>query len=91
MRIQQLEEFTYKPITLGDHLWRRRIELELYQKNVAAKLGVTASTIWNWEHGWAIRKRFVLRIVAFLGYNSDQSHAIPESNMDNLPLPYNCN
>jgi transcriptional regulator with XRE-family HTH domain len=62
------------------YLRRRRIELGLYQKDVAARLGVTTSTIWNWEHGWTIRKKFIPRIVVFLGYNPDQSHTIPELN-----------
>jgi hypothetical protein len=39
------EELTRKPVNLGDHLRRRRIELKLYQKDVAARLGVTTSTI----------------------------------------------
>jgi len=41
----------------------------LYQKDVAIQIGVTASTIWNWEHGWAIRKKFIPRIVQFLDHN----------------------
>ena len=72
LTITPLEEFTYKPVTvtLGDHLRRRRIELGLFQKDVATKLGVTASTIWNWEHGWEIGKRFIPRIIQFLEQNS---------------------
>ena len=62
------KEFTQEAITLGDHLRRRRLELGLYQKDVAVRIGVTASTIWNWEHGWTIGKRFVPLIVDFLGY-----------------------
>ncbi|MFK5925465.1 MAG: helix-turn-helix transcriptional regulator [Desulfuromusa sp.] len=54
LTIPVLEEFTHEPVTLGDHLRQRRIELGLYQKDVAAKLGVTTSTVWNWEYGWAI-------------------------------------
>ena len=73
--MQPLEEFTREPITLGDHLRRRRIELGLYQKDVAAMLDVTASTIWNWEHGWPIGKRLICRIVRFLGL---QSHTLQE-------------
>jgi DNA-binding XRE family transcriptional regulator len=41
----------------------------LYQKDVAVQIGVTSSTIWNWEHGWTIDKRFVPLIVDFLGYH----------------------
>jgi transcriptional regulator with XRE-family HTH domain len=62
-------ELIGKPSTLGDHLRSRRLELGLYQKDVAARLGVTPSTIWNWEHGWTVDFRFIPRIIAFLGYN----------------------
>lgn len=67
--IPPLEELTREPVTLGDHLRRRRIELELYQKDVAAKLGVTASTIWNWENRGSVDLRFIPRVIEFLGYN----------------------
>ncbi len=53
------------PVTLGDHLRRRRLELGLYQKDVGIQIGVTASTIWNWEHGWTVDSR----VIVFLGYN----------------------
>jgi transcriptional regulator with XRE-family HTH domain len=56
------------PVTLGDHLRRRRLELGLYQKDVAVRLGVTPSTIWNWEHGMDPEIRFIPRIIGFLGY-----------------------
>lgn len=48
---------------------RRRLELGLYQKDVAARLGVATSTIWNWEHGWNVDLRYIPRILALLGYN----------------------
>ncbi len=82
LQIPSLEELIREPVALGDHLRRRRMELGLFQKDVATRLGVTASTIWNWEHGWTIRKRFIPRIVAFLGYNPDQNHTIPEANSE---------
>jgi transcriptional regulator with XRE-family HTH domain len=62
-------EFTQEPFTLGDHLRRLRLELGLYQKDVAARLGVTTSTIWNWEHGRTIDSRYIPRVITFLGYN----------------------
>lgn len=62
-------EFFKEPVTIGDHLRRRRLDLGLYQKDVAAEIGVTPSTIWNWEHGWTVDWRYLPRIIAFLGYN----------------------
>jgi len=41
----------------------------LYQKDVAAQIGVTTSTIWNWEHNWTIDLRYFPRVFKFLGYN----------------------
>jgi DNA-binding XRE family transcriptional regulator len=69
LQIPPLPEFAQEPATLGDHLRRRRLELGLYQKDVAAQIGVTVSTIWNWEHGWTVDFRFIPQIITFLGYN----------------------
>lgn len=68
--IPPLEKFTKKPVTLGDHLRRRRIELGLYQKDAAARLGVTASTVWNWENDWSsIALGYMPKVIEFLGHN----------------------
>lgn len=69
LKIFPVPEFSQEPVTLGDHLRRRRLELGLYQKDVAIQIGVTASTIWNWEHGWTVDLCFIPRVIAFLGYN----------------------
>lgn len=55
--------------TVGDHIRSRRLDLGLFQKDVAARIGVTTSTVWNWERGrsepgikeWA-------GVIRFLGY-----------------------
>jgi transcriptional regulator with XRE-family HTH domain len=67
--IQPPKELTEEPVTLGDHLRRRRLELGLYQKDAAAKIGVTTSSVWNWEHNWTIDPRYIPRVIKFLGYN----------------------
>ena len=67
--IPLVKELTRKPVTLGDHLRRRRIELGLYQKDVATKLRVTTSTVWNWEHTGSVDLRYIPRVIEFLGYN----------------------
>jgi len=67
-KIQIPSGFSQEPVTLGDHLRRRRLELQLRQKDVAAKLSVTTSTTWNWEHGMDPEIRFIPRIIGFLGY-----------------------
>ena len=63
--IPSLGKFTRGPITLGEHLRRRRMALGLDPKDVAAKLDVTTSTVWNWEHGWAIGKCNYIKINAY--------------------------
>lgn len=35
--------------TLGDHLRKKRLDLKLFQKDVAKKLHTTIDTITNWE------------------------------------------
>jgi DNA-binding XRE family transcriptional regulator len=69
LQIPAIPEFAQEPVTLGEHLRRRRLELGLYQKDVAAQIGVTPSTIWNWEHRWSVDLRYIPRVIAFLGYN----------------------
>ena len=70
LQIQLPEELVNEPVTLGDHLRRRRLELGLYQKDVAIQIGVTTSTIWNWENGWSsIALGYMPKIINFLGYN----------------------
>ena len=37
-------------VTIGDHIRKRRLDLRLTQKRVAAILGVNECTVWNWEN-----------------------------------------
>lgn len=55
--------------TLGDHIRKRRLDLDLLQKEAAERIGVHTSTLMNWERGRtspAVRQ--IPRIIAFLGY-----------------------
>lgn len=36
-------------MTLGDHLRKQQLDLELLQRQIAEKLGVNKGTIVNWE------------------------------------------
>jgi transcriptional regulator with XRE-family HTH domain len=64
-----------KLVTLGDHLKKRRLDMGLYQKDVAVAIGVDTCTIANWEKGRTQPElRFVPRITEFLGYASPQPH-----------------
>lgn len=56
--------------TVGDHLKKRRLDLGLFQKDVALQLGVNESTILNWENNTcAPAIRMLPRIIDFLGYD----------------------
>jgi len=55
--------------TLGDHLRKRRLDLGLWQKDVAATLGVTVSAVTNWELNRVTPYfTYLPKIIAFLGY-----------------------
>jgi len=55
--------------TFGDHLRKRRLDLKLFQKDVAQRLGVDETTIHNWETGHTtLSLPIIPRLIAFLGY-----------------------
>ena len=56
--------------TLGNHIRKRRLDLQLLQSHVAQRLGVTECSIWNWENN-ATTPLFPYwpAIIEFLGYN----------------------
>lgn len=57
------------PKTLGDHMSKRRLELGLQQKEVAALLGVCEDSITGWENGRSEpHVHYYPKIIAFLGY-----------------------
>jgi site-specific DNA recombinase len=56
--------------TVGDHIRRQRMTLKLLQRDVAETLGVTASTVFNWESNTATPDfRVMPAIIEFLGFN----------------------
>jgi DNA-binding XRE family transcriptional regulator len=55
--------------TLGDHIRKRRLDLKLFQKEVARLIGVDEVTIWNWENNKVKPTHWRLpKIIKFLGY-----------------------
>ena len=49
---------------------KRRLDLGLLQREIAARLGVTESTVTNWELNRTSPKiRFLPSIIALLGYD----------------------
>ncbi len=58
-----------KLVTIGDHLRKWRLDLELLQKNVAVAIGVDTDTITNWEKSRTKPPlRFIPKIIDFIGY-----------------------
>lgn len=60
--------YILSPETIGEHIRKRRLDLGLLQIEVAKMIGVTESTVWNWEHGTEPELRHMPKIIEFLGY-----------------------
>ncbi|MEX0812319.1 MAG: helix-turn-helix transcriptional regulator [Chitinophagales bacterium] len=59
-----------KITTIGDHIRKKRLDLGLYQKDVAQIIGVTTDTITFWEKGRSKPTiKQMPKIITFLGYN----------------------
>jgi transcriptional regulator with XRE-family HTH domain len=55
--------------TWGDHLRKRRLDLGLLQREVAARLGTDVMTVNNWEcYRTVPMVQWLPRIIGFLGY-----------------------
>ncbi len=54
--------------TSGDHLRKKLINLGLLQREAAEIIGVTASTIFSWEHGVEPELIHIPDTIKFLGY-----------------------
>jgi len=65
---QHVPGYPTNPETIGDHIRKRRIELGLLQREVAEIIGVTESSVWNWEHGVEPEQHYNPKIIKFLGY-----------------------
>ncbi len=55
--------------SLGDHIRKRRLDLKIFQKEAAKKIGVDETTIWFWENNRVEPSiSFIPKIIDFLGY-----------------------
>ncbi len=63
------EAYPRELTTLGDHLRKKRLDLKLFQKDVAKIIGCDECSIWNWENNYNIPVlKFIPKIINFLGY-----------------------
>ena len=54
---------------LGDHIRKKRLDLGLFQKELASKIGVDEASILNWEKNRNTPSLvFIPKIIEFLGY-----------------------
>lgn len=66
---QSLKQYTKNPITVGQHLRKKRIEAGLLQREVANILQVSEDSITFWENGRSVPQiHHYQRIIQFLGY-----------------------
>jgi DNA-binding transcriptional regulator YiaG len=57
-------------VTIGDHIRKRRLDLGLFQRQIAVQFGVDEASVWNWEKcGMKPESRYLPGIISFLGYN----------------------
>jgi transcriptional regulator with XRE-family HTH domain len=62
--------YDFEPISVGDHIRKKRLKLGLLQKEAAHQIGVNAWTILNWEKGHTEPpSASVPGILRFLGYD----------------------
>lgn len=57
-----------KPESIGGHIRKRRMDLGLFQREVAAMVGVKTESVYGWERGVEPELRFMPNIITFLGY-----------------------
>jgi transcriptional regulator with XRE-family HTH domain len=59
-----------EPRTIGDHIRRRRLALKLMQKDVATRIGVDETSVFNWEANTSQPAlRYMPAVIEFLGYD----------------------
>jgi DNA-binding transcriptional regulator YiaG len=60
------------PTTIGEHVHKKRKELELHQWQLAKTLGVWRSTLGSWEaNHYQPEGRVRDRVIAWLGFDPD--------------------
>ena len=58
------------PQFIGEHIKKRRLELKLFQSDVAKLLGVCEDTITGWENGRSFPQiQYYPKLIQFFGYN----------------------
>ena len=67
---QKPSKIPENPKTIGEHIKKRRLELGLFQMQVAAIIGVDECTVTNWEKNRTTPMLWTFpKIIEFLGYD----------------------
>ena len=83
---QKSKTFADTPVTLGEHLKKRRNELGLLQREVAEQLDVDPHSVTDWEKDHKKPEiRFWPALIAFLGYDP---HPEPQTLGERLQATY---
>jgi transcriptional regulator with XRE-family HTH domain len=70
-----------QPQTLGEQIKKRRLELHWLQARVAEKIGVSSTSISNWERGITPpSRRMTKQIQAFLNFTPESIPKVQKSN-----------
>ncbi len=65
----QPKGYPVNPQTIGEHLKKKRMELNLLQREVARRIGIDLTTYRNWEwNRTSPRVRYMPAVILFLGY-----------------------
>jgi transcriptional regulator with XRE-family HTH domain len=71
------------PKTLGEQIRKRRLELNLLQREVAELIGVAVDSVLNWElNRTSPRLRYLPNVISFLGFNPKPAN--PETLADKV-------
>jgi len=75
-----VKPYDFVPISVGDHIRKRRLELGLLQKEAALQIGVNPWTVLNWEKSHTEPPVSAMRaILQFLGYDPcPEPRTLPE-------------
>ena len=69
-RVPKPSKIPPNPVSIGEHIKKRRLEQGIFQKEVAKIIGVTENSIYNWENNLTKPPyRFLPKIIKFLSYN----------------------
>lgn len=69
LKVLKSNDLRKRLVTLGNHLRKRRLTLQLFQKDVVLRLGVNEWKYGNWENGHVEPAiRLYPKIIGFLGY-----------------------